>query len=78
MLFGQQISMPVISAPIGLAGMSAWRGEIQAALAANRAGIRFCLSTVPVCSLAEIAQAVRPPSWFHPYMIHERALMIAL
>src|SRR5277367_3787623 len=49
-LFGQQLSMPVILAPIGLAGMNARRGECLAARAATRTGVPFCLSTLSVCS----------------------------
>jgi L-lactate dehydrogenase (cytochrome) len=77
-LFGERLSMPVILAPIGLAGMNARRGECQAMRAANRAGVPFCLSTVSVCSLAEVARAATSPSWFQLYMIRDRAFMIAL
>jgi L-lactate dehydrogenase (cytochrome) len=48
-LFGQPLSMPVILAPIGLAGMNARRGECQAIRAATEARVPFCLSTVSVC-----------------------------
>ena len=49
--------MPVALAPIGLAGLIARRGEVQAARAASAAGIPFCLSTVSACSLEEVATA---------------------
>ena len=45
-LFGQRVALPVALAPIGLAGMNARRGEVQAARAAEAAGVPFCLSTV--------------------------------
>jgi L-lactate dehydrogenase (cytochrome) len=77
-LFGQHLSMPVVLAPIGLAGMNARRGECQAVRAANRAGVPFCLSTLSVCSLAEVTHAATAPSWFQLYMIRDRAFMIAL
>jgi L-lactate dehydrogenase (cytochrome) len=77
-LFGQSLSMPLILAPIGLAGMNARRGEAQAVRAANRAGLPFCLSTVSVCSLAEVARAASTPNWFQLYMIRDRAFMISL
>src|SRR3984957_11283744 len=77
-LFGQHLSMPVILAPIGLAGMNARRGECQAACAANRAQVPICLSTLSVCSLAEVARAATSSSWFQLYMIRDRAFMIAL
>lgn len=74
-LFGQRWSLPVALAPIGLAGLNARRGEVQAARAAARAGIPFCLSTVSACPLAEVRAAVREPFWFQLYMIRDRAFM---
>src|SRR5581483_8764398 len=62
-LFGQQLTMPVVLAPLGLAGMYARRGETQASRAAAAAGIPFCLSTVGVCSVEEVARETVPP-WF--------------
>jgi L-lactate dehydrogenase (cytochrome) len=77
-LFGQTLSLPLALGPIGLAGMLARRGEIQAARAAEAAGVPFCLSTVGVCPLAEVARAVTKPFWFQLYMIRDRGLMRAL
>jgi L-lactate dehydrogenase (cytochrome) len=77
-LFGQSLSMPVILAPIGLAGMNARRGECLAARAATRAGVPFCLSTLSVCSMTEVGRAAEHPFWFQLYMIRDRAFMIDL
>jgi L-lactate dehydrogenase (cytochrome) len=74
-LFGQSFSMPVGLGPIGLAGMNARRGEVQAANAAAGAGIPFCLSTVSACSLEEVARGDKAPIWFQLYMIRDRAFM---
>ncbi len=74
-LFGQRQAMPVALAPVGLAGMNARRGEVQAARAAQAAGIPFCLSTVSVCPLAEVTAAVAQPIWFQLYMIRDRSFM---
>jgi L-lactate dehydrogenase (cytochrome) len=74
-LFGQQMSMPVALAPIGLAGMNARRGEVQAARAAAAAGVPFTLSTVSACDLAEVARASPTPFWFQLYMIRDRGFM---
>jgi L-lactate dehydrogenase (cytochrome) len=74
-LFGQQLAMPVALAPIGLAGLAARRGEVQAARAAEAAGIPFCLSTVSACPLAEVTRGVTNPFWFQLYMIRDRAFM---
>lgn len=74
-LFGQKLALPVALAPVGLSGMYARRGEVQAARAAEAAGVPFCLSTVSVCPLEEVARAVTRPFWFQLYMIRDRAFM---
>lgn len=74
-LFGHNMSMPVVLAPVGLAGMYARRGEIQALKAAESAGLPFTLSTVGVCSLDEVNAAASKPFWFQLYMIRDRGFM---
>lgn len=74
-LFGQKLAMPVALGPVGLAGMFARRGETQALRAAERAGVPFCLSTVSVCSLREVAAAAAKPFWFQLYMVRDRGFM---
>jgi L-lactate dehydrogenase (cytochrome) len=74
-LFGQKLALPVALAPIGLAGLAARRGEVQAARAAEAAGIPFCLSTVSACPLAEVKRGVTKPFWFQLYMIRDRGFM---
>jgi L-lactate dehydrogenase (cytochrome) len=74
-LFGHNFSMPVALGPIGLAGMNARRGEVQAARAAEAAGVPFCLSTVSACSLEEVGAGLAAPFWFQLYMIRDRAFM---
>jgi L-lactate dehydrogenase (cytochrome) len=74
-LFGQHMAMPVALAPIGLAGMNARRGEVQAARAAASAGVPFTLSTVSACPISEVASGTTKPFWFQLYMIRDRAFM---
>ena len=74
-LFGEKLSMPVVLAPVGLAGMNARRGEVQAARAAAANGIPFCLSTVSCCPLGEVARGSERPLWFQLYMIRDRSFM---
>ena len=74
-LFGGRLSMPVMLGPIGLAGLYARRGEVQAARAAEAAGVPFCLSTVSACPLKEVRQGVKRPFWFQLYVIRNRAFM---
>ena len=71
---GQTLKMPVGLAPVGMAGMYARRGEAQAARAAAAAGVPFCLSTVGVCSVEEVAATGTPP-WFQLYMLKDRGYM---
>lgn len=71
---GQTLKMPVGLSPVGMAGMYARRGETQAARAAAAAGVPFCLSTVGVCSIEEVAATGVPP-WFQLYMLKDRGYM---
>ncbi|WP_241596275.1 FMN-dependent L-lactate dehydrogenase LldD [Rosenbergiella epipactidis] len=74
-LFGQQHDLPVILSPVGLTGMYARRGEVQAANAAAAKGIPFCLSTVSVCSIEEVAAQSAQPLWFQLYVLKDRGFM---
>jgi L-lactate dehydrogenase (cytochrome) len=74
-LFGQTLAAPIILGPVGLSGMYARRGEVQAARAAAERGLPFCLSTVSVCALDEVAAASPAPIWFQLYVIRDRGFM---
>lgn len=74
-LFGEPLAMPIALAPVGLAGMYARRGEVQAARAATKKGIPFTLSTVSVCPIDEVAAAVERPIWFQLYVLKDRGFM---
>lgn len=74
-LFGQKLAIPVILGPVGLAGINARRGEVQAARAAAQTGVPFTLSTVSACSLEEVAAGSPRPFWFQLYMVRDRAFM---
>lgn len=74
-LFGRRATLPVALAPIGLAGMNARRGEVQAARAAAEFGVPFTLSTVSACPIGEVAAGSPQPFWFQLYMIRDRAFM---
>ena len=73
-LFGREVALPVALGPVGISGMYARRGELQAARAAKAAGIPTCLSTVSICSIEEVSQ-VADPFWFQLYVIRDRAFM---
>ena len=74
-LFGVRQSMPIVLGPVGISGMCARRGEVQAARAACRAGIPFTLSTVSICSVEEVARSCDSPPWFQLYVIRDRGFM---
>jgi L-lactate dehydrogenase (cytochrome) len=74
-LFGQELALPIILGPVGLSGMLARRGEVQAARAAAKAGIPYTLSTVSVCPIAEVAAASPQPIWFQLYVLKDRGFM---
>ena len=74
-LFGVEHAMPLALAPVGLTGMYARRGECQAARAAAKKGVPFCLSTVGVCDVDEVAKASSAPIWFQLYVLRDRAFM---
>ena len=73
-VLGQKMTMPIGLSPVGMAGMYARRGEVQAAKAAAVAGVPFCLSTVGVCSVEEVAESGKAP-WFQLYMLKDRGYM---
>jgi L-lactate dehydrogenase (cytochrome) len=73
-LFGRKVRLPVGLGPVGIAGMYARRGELQAARAAKAAGVPMCLSTVSICGIEDVAK-VADPFWFQLYVIRDRAFM---
>jgi L-lactate dehydrogenase (cytochrome) len=72
-VLGQQLAMPIVLAPVGLAGMFARRAEVQAARAAEAAGVPFVESTVSICGIEEVARATKRPPWFQLYVMRDRA-----
>src|SRR3546814_3981881 len=56
--FGKKLSLPVGLAPVGLTGMYARRGEVQAARAARARNVPFCLSTVSEIGRASCRERV--------------------
>ncbi len=73
-LFGKRWALPVGLGPVGLAGLYARRGEVQAARAAAAANVPFTLSTVGACSLREMAASGHVP-WFQLYFVKDRAFV---
>jgi len=74
-IFGEKMSLPISLSPVGLTGMYARRGEVQAAKAAENKGIHFTMSTVSVCPIEEVAPAIKRPMWFQLYVLKYRGFM---
>jgi L-lactate dehydrogenase (cytochrome) len=77
-MIGERVALPFALAPIGLCGMQWGDGEILACRAAHAAGIPFCLSTMSIASIEDVAAAVEQPFWFQLYVIKDRGLVRAL
>lgn len=73
--FGQPSALPVMLAPVGLSGMFARRGEIQAASAAAAKGVPCVLSTLSICPLEEVASRCPQTIWFQLYVLKDRGFM---
>jgi L-lactate dehydrogenase (cytochrome) len=77
-MLGQQVTMPVALAPVGLTGLNWADGEILAARAAERFGVPFTLSTMSICSIEDVAGAVTKPFWFQLYVMRDRGFAASL
>ncbi|MEO8145535.1 MAG: alpha-hydroxy acid oxidase [Betaproteobacteria bacterium] len=77
-LVGQEVSMPVGIAPVGLTGLNWADGEILGARAAAKFGVPFTLSTMSICSIEDVASAVQKPFWFQLYVFRDRGFAASL
>jgi len=75
---GQEATVPVALAPTGLTGLNWADGEILAARAAERFGVPFTLSTMSICSIEDVAEAVAKPFWFQLYVMRDRGFAASL
>lgn len=74
-MIGQDVAMPVALAPVGLTGMQSADGEIKAAKAAEKFGVPFCLSTMSICSIEDVAENTSAPFWFQVYTLKDDDFM---
>jgi L-lactate dehydrogenase (cytochrome) len=77
-LVGQEVTMPVGIAPVGLTGLNWANGEMLGARAAEKFGIPFTLSTMSICSIEDVASAVTKPFWFQLYVFRDRGFAASL
>ena len=76
-LFGRRCSVPFGIAPMGLAALSAYRGDLVLARAAAREGVPMVMSGSSLIRLEEVI-AVDPDAWFQAYLPGDDAAIVAL
>ncbi len=74
-MLGRRYSMPIALAPTGMAGMLYPDAEIEIAKAAAQLNIPYTMSTMSICSLERVADAVDRPFWFQLYVMRDRAFV---
>ncbi|CAN5698530.1 alpha-hydroxy acid oxidase [soil metagenome] len=74
-MVGQDVSMPVAIAPTGLTGMQWANGEMLGAIAAEKFGVPFTLSTMSICSIEDVASVTTKPFWFQLYVMRDRGFV---
>ncbi|MDU8912006.1 alpha-hydroxy acid oxidase [Aestuariicoccus sp. MJ-SS9] len=74
-MIGQDVSMPVALAPVGLTGMQHYDGEIMAARAAEKFGVPYTLSTMSICSIEDVAANTSKPFWMQVYTLKDDEFM---
>jgi len=77
-VLGEHWEMPVALAPTGLTGFFHRDGELEAARAAQAAGVPFTLSTMSICSIEDVRAAVNGSFWFQLYLMRDRGFNDAL
>ena len=74
-MVGQDVTMPVAIAPTGLTGMQWANGEMLGAIAAEKFGVPFTLSTMSICSIEDVASVTTKPFWFQLYVMRDRGFV---
>ena len=77
-MLGLPVSMPLALSPVGMTGMQHADGEILAAMAAKKFGVPFCLSTMSICSMEEVAKRTQHPFWFQLYVMRDKQFVSSL
>jgi L-lactate dehydrogenase (cytochrome) len=73
-MVGDQAAIPLAIGPTGLAGLTWANGEVEEARAAAEFGVPFCLSTMSICSIEDVAEATTQPFWFQLYLMKQRSV----
>jgi L-lactate dehydrogenase (cytochrome) len=75
---GEKVPLPIALGPVAMIGLEHGNGEILACRAAQAAGIPFTLSTMSICSIEDVAEAVDKPFWFQLYVMRDRGFVRSL
>jgi isopentenyl diphosphate isomerase/L-lactate dehydrogenase-like FMN-dependent dehydrogenase len=76
-VLGQDVSMPLLVAPVAFQRVAHPDGEVGMARAAKAAGTVMCLSTMATATPAEVAE-VGGPRWFQLYVFRDEGITRAL
>jgi L-lactate dehydrogenase (cytochrome) len=77
-ILGERWAIPVGIGPTGLTGLFHANGEMLGARAAHAFGVPFCLSTMSICSIEDVAGFVKKPFWFQLYLMRDRSFNVEL
>jgi L-lactate dehydrogenase (cytochrome) len=77
-ILGEKASLPIVLSTVAMSGLVHGDGEILACRAAHEAGVPFILSTVSICSIEDVHEAVGEPFWFQLYVVKDRGFVGAL
>jgi L-lactate dehydrogenase (cytochrome) len=77
-ILGEKVPLPLALGPVAMTGLQRGDGEILACKAAQASGIPFCLSTMSICSIEDVAAAVGKPFWFQLYVMKDRGFVRSL
>ena len=72
-VLGQELSMPIVVAPVAFQRVAHPDGEVAMARAAQTAGTAMCLSTLATSTAAEVA-ATGAPRWFQLYVFRDEGV----
>jgi L-lactate dehydrogenase (cytochrome) len=77
-ILGEKVPLPLALGPVAMTGLECGNGEILACRGAQAIGIPFTLSTLSICSIEDVADAVQKPFWFQLYVMKDRGFVRSL
>jgi isopentenyl diphosphate isomerase/L-lactate dehydrogenase-like FMN-dependent dehydrogenase len=77
-VLGEPVALPLLGAPMGLAGLLHPDGEVALARALHEAGTVSVLAAMASCPVEEVMGAATGPVWFQMYLWRDRGLLKSL